>query len=261
MPHFKLLTVDVGNTSTSFGFFKLKKNNKLASPHHIKTVTTHDIHSPHFSSWIKKNIPQKLEHVVISSVVPAVDSSLLKNLTSWLGVKPYFVTAKSPMKVKVKYKTPSEVGADRIVNARAAMTITNKPAIIIDFGTATTFDCVNEKAEYLGGVIAPGPVISAEALYNKTAKLPLVVLKEPAHIMGRNTLESIQAGLYFGYRGLVKEIVLNLKQKMGQSCMVFSTGGQAKWILNGLNIVNHYYPHLTHSGLYEIWKDLENSTH
>jgi type III pantothenate kinase len=130
---------------------------------------------------------------------------------------------------------------------------------VIDFGTATTFDCISAKREYLGGVIAPGPVISAEALYERTAKLPLVTLSKPAKILGQNTLESIRSGLYHGYRGLVLEIVSQLKKKLGPKTKVFSTGGQAHWILKGLPIAAPFHPYLTLDGLYFLWRDIHKS--
>lgn len=169
-----------------------------------------------------------------------------------------FVTGRTRGRVKILYRNPSEVGADRIVNARAVMEFWKGPSIVVDFGTATTFDCVTARGEYLGGVIAPGPVISAEALYQKTAKLPLVLLKKPAVILGQTTLGSIQSGLYHGYRGLVKEIIFHLQKKMGPRTHVFSTGGQAHWILKGLGIIDENIPDLTLVGLYFIWQDLHS---
>jgi type III pantothenate kinase len=204
----------------------------------------------------KGRIPLETVHdILISSVVPRVDRSLCKDLKALFSLTPRFVSASSPSKIKIHYKSPSEVGADRLVNARAAWALHKGPSIVIDFGTATTFDCISGKGEYLGGVIAPGPVISAEALYQKTAKLPFVLLEKPVQILGRNTLESIQAGLYYGYRGLVQEITLQLKRQLGGNPKVFATGGQAHWILKGVKIVDAFVPHLTHLGIYFYWQD------
>lgn len=190
-------------------------------------------------------------------MVPPIDLFLKSFLAGFFKKrKVHFVSARSTSKIKVRYKTPSEVGADRIVNARAAIALHDGPSIVIDFGTATTFDCVSRKAEYLGGVIAPGPVISAEALYQKTAKLPFVLLEKPVKILGRNTLESIQSGLYHGYRGLVLEITRLLKKKLGAGTKVMATGGQAHWILKGLPVVDRHVPHLTLMGLYYMWRDI-----
>lgn len=174
---------------------------------------------------------------------------------------PRFVSPSYCGRVRIRYRRPKEVGADRIVNARAAFELSAAPSIVIDFGTATTFDCVSEKGEYLGGVIAPGPVISAQALHQRTAKLPRVRLEKPAHVLGLSTLECIQAGLYHGYRGLVREIVQRLKEKMGPNCRVWATGGQARWILKGLPEAGRYDANITLWGAALVWQDEERLRH
>lgn len=255
-----LLTVDVGNTATSFALFD--RTGRAVNGNRLWTIGTSRIsRSSELKAFLRRLArqarfsPGKLAAIVISSVVPAVDAPLARGLRAAFGLSPAFVTARTPSRVKIRYRAPREVGADRIVNARAAMALWNGPSIVVDFGTATTFDCITARKEYLGGVIAPGPVISAEALYQRTAKLPLVVLKKPARIVGRNTLESIQAGLYHGYRGLVKEILSQLIRKFGARTHVFATGGQAGWILNGLDVIHHHVPLLTHQGIFHVWND------
>lgn len=250
-----LLVVDVGNTATTSALFTISTN-PHPSPFLVTTISTKDIALGRFAKHFSKH---PIEDVIVSSVVPKVDGTLWKDIKNTFGLTPHFVSAKTPSKVKVHYKNPREVGADRLVNARAAVALWTGPSIVIDFGTATTFDCISNRQEYLGGVIAPGPVISAEALYQRTAKLPLVLLDKPAKILGQNTLESIQSGLYHGYRGLVKEIVAELKKKLGPKTKVFSTGGQAHWILKGMPLVTAFYPHLTLVGLYHLWADIRNS--
>lgn len=246
-----LLVVDVGNTATSFGLFETLSKNP--QPKRIWTLSTSEIKKGRLPSFGKK---MNIVGGIVSSVVPAVDRPLDRALKASFGFSFPFVSGSTRSKVKIKYKKPKEVGADRIVNARAAMEYHKGPSIVIDFGTATTFDCVSAKGEYLGGVIAPGPVISAEALYERTAKLPQVTLDRPAKILGQNTLESIQAGLYHGYRGLVKEIVARLKQHLGGRPAVFATGGQAHWILKDLGVPVRSVPSLTLVGLYYLWKDI-----
>ena len=257
-----LLTVDVGNTATSAGLFELSRGARAARPLRVANISTHDLRSPgvyrRFLSQRLGGAASQVRAAIVSSVVPAADRVLRREITESLRVPVHFVSANTRSRVRVRYRVPSEVGADRLVNARAALAHGPGPWIVIDFGTATTFDCVSRKNEYLGGVIAPGPVISAEALYQRTAKLPLVVLERPARILGRNTLESIQAGLYHGYRGLVKEIVLRLRRHLGGRAGVLATGGQAKWILKGLSVVDRHVPHLTHQGLFLMWQDLKN---
>jgi type III pantothenate kinase len=248
-----LLAIDVGNTATNFGLFHETGKGSRPSPYRVWTMSTSDLKKKSLLQASLKN--KTFSDVVVSSVVPSVDRALAQGLKSKSPHSVFFVSGTNQARVKVLYRRPSEVGADRIVNARAAIEIVRGPSIVVDFGTATTFDCVTARGEYLGGVIAPGPVISAEALYQRTAKLPRVVLKKTADILGRTTLESIEAGLYHGYRGLVREIVLQLKKKMGQNVRVLSTGGQAHWILKGLDIIDDNIPHLTLMGLYYIWQD------
>lgn len=255
-----LIAVDVGNTAVSTGLFEFKSENSVPSLKNIWTFSTRNVTSSiSYARFLRgrlKNISTfQFLKPIVSSVVPGVDPYLRSALRSITQQLPFFVTASLPSRIKVRYGKPSEVGADRLVNARAAIEKNKGPNVVIDFGTATTFDCVSARSEYLGGVIAPGPFISAEALYHKTAKLPMVLLDKPARILGRNTLESIQAGLYHGYRGLVKEIVARLKDKMGPRTKIFATGGQAKWILNGLSVVDYHIPTLTLQGLYLYWKD------
>lgn len=251
-----VLVVDVGNTATSIGLFPASTN-KSPRPTHVWTISTSDIlKGRRVHHFLKKKISKTtIVGGMVSSVVPEVDAALKRQLKTLTGRNFSFVTGKMRSRVKVLYKNPSEVGADRIVNARAAMELTKRPSIVIDFGTATTFDCITKKGAYLGGVIAPGPVISAEALYAKTSKLPMVLLKKPVSILGRNTLESIQAGLYHGYRGLVQEIVAQLKMKMGPRTFVMATGGQAHWILKGAKGVDKFVPQLTLHGLFYLWRD------
>lgn len=260
-----LLTIDVGNSSTSFGYFSLTGHPKNPRPKKNWTMPTEDLRHPQRGLRALRKALRKYQikrtgtDVMVSSVVPSVDSLLRAGIKTLLANPPvHFVTAQTKSKIKNLYRKPTEVGADRLVNARGAISLKKGPLIIVDFGTATTFDCVTKRAEYLGGVIAPGPVISAEALYQKTAKLPRVVLVKPAKVLGQNTLESIQSGLYHGYRGLVREILVQLKKKMGPQTNVIGTGGQSIWILKGMPGITSV-PHLTHLGLYWYWRDVRGA--
>ncbi|MCG3205459.1 MAG: Type III pantothenate kinase [Elusimicrobia bacterium] len=261
-----LLVIDVGNTATSFGLFALGNRELNPHPRFVWTIGTDQLKKRRgVSRFIRQQLNRNkisanlIKGGIVSSVVPSVNSYLMREVRLVIGKNPLFVSYRSPSKIKIGYKNPKEVGADRLVNSRAALALWKGPSIVIDFGTATTFDCVTAKGVYLGGVIAPGPVISAEALYERTAKLPHVILKKSAGILGRNTLESIRAGLYHGYRGLVKEIVLNLKRRMGPATHVFATGGQAHWILKGVGCVDRMVPHLTLLGLYHLWQDSQKT--
>ena len=266
-PASTLLTIDVGNTATSFGVFPLFSRKKNPSPSGQWTLSTGELKHPQRlrqalqKAFRRYRVPMGSE-VIVSSVVPSVDAALRLTIKRILRASAvHFVTAASKSRIHILYLKPSEVGADRIVNARGALSLKKGSLIVVDFGTATTFDCVTENGAYLGGVIAPGPVISAEALYQRTAKLPRVVLKKPVRILGRNTLESIQSGLFHGYRGLVREILRELKKKMGAKTTVIGTGGQAMWILSGLDCVDFFSLPLTHIGLYHFWMDAHGSFH
>jgi len=255
-----ILAIDVGNTATTTGLFRLRGPLTNPIPVAVWTTGTSQLNTAGpFRKFLRTRIgAARLKLVtgaIVSSVVPPIDRNLTRDVVSLIGAEPVFVTYKTPSPVRVRYRRPAEVGADRVVNARAAWQLHRGASIVIDFGTATTFDCVSRRGEYLGGVIAPGPAISAEALYRRTAKLPMVFLSEPADILGKNTLESIRAGLYHGYRGLVIEIVRRLKKRLGGRAQVFATGGQAAWILRGVPGIDRHVTHLTLAGLYHLWTD------
>jgi type III pantothenate kinase len=154
----------------------------------------------------------------------------------------------------VQYDNPAEVGADRIVNAVAAFEKYGGPCVIVDFGTATTFDCVSAKGEYLGGVICPGIGISADALFERTARLPRVEIRKPARVIGSNTVGSLQSGLYYGYLGLVDGIIELLLGEMGQETHVLATGGLGQMIGKGSKYIKHVDDFLTLDGLRIIWE-------
>lgn len=255
-----ILAIDVGNSSTNIGLFT-DANTALSKTSPFRTWAFPTNRLPDGSivrQWktLHRRFPG-LRDVVVSSVVPAADDVLRRKIAAAFRVRPLFVTSKTKSRVRIRYGVPREVGADRIVNARGAIALwPRRPAIIVDFGTATTFDCVTARGDYLGGVIAPGPAISAEALYRRTAKLPFVRLETPSRVLGRNTRECMQSGLYHGYRGLVREIVGKLRKKMGSRVVVVATGGQARWVLKGVSVVRHFVPDLTLIGLLGVWQDV-----
>jgi len=253
MPSKILLTVDIGNTAVSFATFSLTKKKQKPKPKKIWVLPTNQL--------IKRNsLPAYLRshYAIVSNVVPSLEPKVRRLLKKTVLRRPLFVSHQTSLEIKVRTLRPSEVGADRIVNARGGRALTKSPFIVVDFGTATTFDCVDAQGSYRGGVIAPGPAISAEALHKRTAQLPLVFLEKPVKILGRNTLQCIQSGLYYGYRGLVFEIIRNLRIKMGKSVKVLATGGLSRWITKGLSGIDQTIPHLTHLGLYHFWWDQSN---
>ena len=192
--------------------------------------------------------------IVISSVVPPLDPVLRQVCERYFNLRPLFIEPGVKTGMPVHYDNPAEVGADRIVNAVAAFEKYGGPCVIVDFGTATTFDCVSAKGEYLGGVICPGIGISADALFERTARLPRVEIRKPARVIGTNTVGSLQSGLYYGYLGLVDGILELLLADLGQSTRVLATGGLGPMIGTGSKYIKTVDDSLTLEGLRIIWE-------
>ena len=187
-------------------------------------------------------------------MVPPLDSTLRQVCERYFNTKPLFIEPGVKTGMPVLYDNPAEVGADRIVNSVAAFEKFGGPCIVVDFGTATTFDCVSAKGEYQGGVICPGIGISADALFEKTARLPRVDIRKPARVIGSTTVGSLQSGLYYGYLGLVDGILERLLEEMGQETTVVATGGLASLIGKGSKYIKHVDDLLTLDGLRIIWE-------
>ncbi|MGB8831364.1 MAG: type III pantothenate kinase [Candidatus Sulfotelmatobacter sp.] len=192
--------------------------------------------------------------IVISSVVPPLDPVLRQVCERYFNSKPLFIEPGVKTGMPVQYENPAEVGADRIVNGVAAFDKYGGPCIVVDFGTATTFDCVSAKGEYLGGVISPGIGISADALFQRTARLPRVEIRKPARVVGTNTVGSLQSGLYYGYLGLVDGILERLLEEMGKQTKVIATGGLGSMIGTGSKYIEKVDDLLTLEGLRIIWE-------
>jgi type III pantothenate kinase len=172
----------------------------------------------------------------------------------YFGIAPLVVGPGIKTGMPILYDSPREVGADRIVNAVAAFEAYGGPAIVVDFGTATTFDAVSGRGEYMGGIIAPGIGIAAEALFERTAKLPRIDIAKPKSVVGKNTVASMQAGLFYGYLGLVEGIVTRMREEMGGEPVVLATGGLAHLILSESRLIHHVDPLLTLTGLRIIYE-------
>jgi len=223
-----LLAVDVGNTNIAFGIFK---GEEIINQWRIGTdkTKTSDEYGVLFRNLLElKGVGSgSIKGAVICCVVPPLQRILISMVKSYFDVNPVLIEPGIKTGMSILYKDPKEVGADRIVNAVAAFHEYKRSVIVVDFGTATTFDCISEKGEYLGGSIAPGLLISAEALFEAASKLPKVEITRPKTVIGKTTVQSIQSGLVYGCAGLVDGIVTRIKKEIGTNPKVIATGGLA----------------------------------
>jgi type III pantothenate kinase len=195
-----------------------------------------------------------LTGAVLASVVPPLTSTFLQACDKYLGRKPLVVDAGVKTGVRIRYEDPKAVGADRVADAAAVQKLYGGPACIVDFGTATTFDAISAEGDYLGGAIAPGIGIAAEALFHRTAKLPRVDLQRPPTAIGRNTVHAIQSGMLFGYAGLVEGMVARFRKELGSGTKVIGTGGLAELVAAETPVIEILAPWLTLEGLRIIWE-------
>ena len=254
-----LLAIDIGNTNIVLGLFEektLTMSWRLATLH---DCTEAELWVPANRLFVENEIDtRQLNGVIFSSVVPALTKTLTEMVLSRLGLDPLCVDADNAG-IPVRYENPEEVGADRLVNAIAARTRYGQSGgavIVIDFGTATTFDAVSASGEYLGGIICPGVEISADALFQRTARLPRVDVEKPTELIGRTTVASMRSGLFFGYVAMVEGIVQRLQRQLtvDASAICVATGGLAQAVTAETDIIDHIDADLTLYGLQMVWE-------
>jgi type III pantothenate kinase len=250
-----LLALDAGNSNTTIGAFD---GRKMRAQWRLRTV-----HEQTADEWgiLLRNLfaPAGLDiaavdGIIIASVVPPIDSTLAQMAQRYFSTEAMFVGPRTNLGLTICYDNPTEVGADRLVNGVAGFYKYGGPCVIVDLGTTINFDVISRNAEYLGGAIAVGIGIAIEALFSKTARLPLVDFRPPKDVVGTNTVASMQSGLYFGAIGMIDGILERVIEKLGPDTKVIGTGGQARMIAGGSRYLKTLDEHLTLEGLQMIWE-------
>ena len=251
-----LLAINVGNTNIRFGVYREKKliaHWKLAT-NRGWTADEFGMYFVNFFNYEKLDISD-IEAVIISSVVPPIMFSFEHAIERYIKKDPILIGPGIKTGINIKYENPRELGADRIVNAVAAYELYGGPVIVVDFGTATTFNAISSKGEFLGGAICPGILISAEALYQRTAKLPRIDLAKHDAVIGRNTSVSMQSGVFHGYVGQINHLVSKIKHEMKEdNIKVIATGGLAKFIAPETESIDEVNGRLVLEGLRIIYE-------
>ena len=250
-----LLAVDIGNTNITFGLFS---GDELGPRWRIRTI--HEKMPDEYGILMLQLFehggyrPEDVNGVAIASVVPPLSQAFEAVSRRYVGLDPLLVDAGVRTGVRIQYDDPRQVGADRVVDAAAVKALYGLPACVVDFGTGTTFDAVSKDGDYLGGAIAPGIGIAAQALFERTAKLPRVELSRPPSVIGRNTPHAMQSGLLFGYVGLVEGMVARFKAELGPATRIIGTGGLAEIIARETDVIDVVDPWLTLHGLRIVYE-------
>jgi type III pantothenate kinase len=248
-----LLTIDCGNTNIVFALYK---DANKPEPIVWRCQTNHKKTADEYASWLLPLLSNvnvgfsDIKHVLAASVVPDVNFNLTRLCTKYIGQDVEFINPNgSNVGVPVNLPSPVKVGADQLVNAAAAISKYGAPCVVIDFGTATTFDIVSEQGEFIGGVIAPGVNLSVEALYNAAALLPKIKIEKPNKIIGQNTIEAMQTGLYWGYVSMIEGIANRVIDEMGVKPTFIATGGLSNLFHDAMPMIDHADANLTLEGL------------
>jgi len=244
-----LLAIDVGNTNCVFGLW-----DGSAWAGVWRRNTSPNETEDQLAVWLKGVFDLtghafRVDGAICASVVPQMNASITMLCWRWLGIMPQYLTGGVSVGLEVTYEPPSAVGADRLANALGVLELGAPPAVVVDFGTATTFDTIDAKGRYIGGAILPGVAISSQALASHTSKLPQIEFKTPDRAIGRNTVESLQSGVMLGYAGAIDELARRIKEELGGKARIVSTGGLGKAFIPLCHEIESYHPNLTLDGL------------
>ena len=250
-----LLVIDVGNTNTSLGVYRgeeLIAHWRLTT-NPARTVDEYGVHARNLFELAQLDF-KAIDAIAIASVVPPLNYTVKRMAEVYFHLTPLFIDETTDTGLRILYEPASDVGSDRIVDAVAAIRKYGSPCIVVDFGTATTFNAINSKGEYMGGAITPGIMISSEALFSRTAKLPRVDIKRPSRVIGSSTVTAMQSGLYYGYVGLVDGVLGKMIEEIGAQPRVIATGGLAPLIATGSKFIELVDETLTLEGLRLVYE-------
>ncbi len=251
-----ILVIDIGNTTMEFGIYERDELIGVFRLGSKRDITSDEVGLFATQFFEHRHIPvEKVEDVIISSVVPQLNYSVCSAVLKYFGREPLVIGESIFCNMPNLYENPKEVGADRLVDSYAAYRKYGAPIIIVDFGTATTCEAVSAKGEYLGGIIYPGIKTSMDALYEKAAKLPKIEIVKPKIALGKNTVESMQSGAYFGYLGAIEKMVKSLKADLGEEAKVIATGGFARLFKDETGLFDYIDQRLPLEGIKMVYED------